>query len=369
MNHRHVNTRSLTTLIAMALAGAGLLAATAEYTEHRTRVETEPGHAQFQVTFGQVHPDAVLAIALMRTIRVPDDGRTYPLPPGLGTFPAVRAQSDHGHAWKVPMLQSEAMWVRLKSRRGYPFRVRVLAGDVDAVSGGQVELTPGQPPENVFPTEPQGFMVVPEQPWLDGFRTREGTVRQLVSEPLGAGRTAEEQLDPDAVPTGGMWIGMQPVRAQVWERELASRRTGRDTVQTDSMEATVLSSRGAGRGSDMGLAPGGEIVQQIIASERDEDDWSDQTAWLRIELRSSLRWLEETGHVPPQRPMSAREYTDAGFTWFTWWDEEAKALAGPNPLSDLKSIRDWAGKDPGVRIAPEQVRDLSPKVTPSAIGE
>jgi hypothetical protein len=31
-----------------------------------------------------------LGISFHRTLRVPDDGRTYPLPPGLGRFPVRR---------------------------------------------------------------------------------------------------------------------------------------------------------------------------------------------------------------------------------------------------------------------------------------
>jgi hypothetical protein len=30
------------------------------------------------------------AVSFQRTLRIPDDGRTYPLPPGLGRFPIYR---------------------------------------------------------------------------------------------------------------------------------------------------------------------------------------------------------------------------------------------------------------------------------------
>jgi hypothetical protein len=38
-------------------------------------------------TFPDVHPDAGMRVTSQRTFRIPDDGRTYPLPPGLGAFP------------------------------------------------------------------------------------------------------------------------------------------------------------------------------------------------------------------------------------------------------------------------------------------
>ena len=37
--------------------------------------------------FPEVHPDAACAIDFQRTLRIPDDGDDYPLPPGLGSFP------------------------------------------------------------------------------------------------------------------------------------------------------------------------------------------------------------------------------------------------------------------------------------------
>ena len=37
--------------------------------------------------FPDVHPKAALKIEFQRTLRIPDDGKHYPLPPGLGHFP------------------------------------------------------------------------------------------------------------------------------------------------------------------------------------------------------------------------------------------------------------------------------------------
>ena len=40
-----------------------------------------------------------LRVDFLRTLRIPDDGKTYPLPPGLGRFP-VRRVDDY--AARVP---------------------------------------------------------------------------------------------------------------------------------------------------------------------------------------------------------------------------------------------------------------------------
>ena len=47
-----------------------------------------------EFSFPEVHPDAKLKISFQRTLRVPDDGKDYPLPPGLGRFP-IKHVDDH----------------------------------------------------------------------------------------------------------------------------------------------------------------------------------------------------------------------------------------------------------------------------------
>lgn len=54
--------------------------------------------------FREVHEDAGCSIQFQRTLRIPDDGTDYPLPPGLGEFP-LRHLDDY-----VRRLPSE--WLR-----------------------------------------------------------------------------------------------------------------------------------------------------------------------------------------------------------------------------------------------------------------
>ncbi len=44
--------------------------------------------------FPEIHPEAKLHINFQRTLRIPDDGKTYPLPPSLGSF-AMCHVDDH----------------------------------------------------------------------------------------------------------------------------------------------------------------------------------------------------------------------------------------------------------------------------------
>ena len=95
-------------------------------------------HSQLVFSFPEVHSKASLTIGFQRTLRIPDDNRTYPLPPGLGLFPVHHVDDfaskvtplwlDHGGVM-FPMFQSEAMWLNFGAwydpdrSAGYPFAV------------------------------------------------------------------------------------------------------------------------------------------------------------------------------------------------------------------------------------------------------
>ena len=125
-----------------------------------------------------------LQIDFQRTLRIPDDGKIYPLPAGFGRFP-LRHVDDYKDTlpapWierggvLMPMYQSEALWIRFSTR--YPFAVKVAAGKINAVTG--------DPWSRDLQADPQNYLVLPEQPWLDGFAVRKGVIRQFVAMPLG----------------------------------------------------------------------------------------------------------------------------------------------------------------------------------------
>src|SRR5262245_31857295 len=99
---------------------------------------------RLRVAGDTVHLGPRFSVTFYRTLRVPDDGRTYPLPPGLGAFP-VHKVSDYADAvlpaWKkaggifLPMYQREAMWLGFDATAWKPNGVQVGVGHVNAVSG------------------------------------------------------------------------------------------------------------------------------------------------------------------------------------------------------------------------------------------
>ena len=119
--------------------------------------------------FPEVHEDARCEVSFQRTLRIPDDGKDYPLPPGLGDFP-LRHLDDYGERvpdrWRerggviMPMYQAEALWVSFGGGglgdNSYPLAVKVATGKICAVSG--------EPWTNQLNRDPQDYMTLPEQP-------------------------------------------------------------------------------------------------------------------------------------------------------------------------------------------------------------
>lgn len=112
------------------------------------------------------------------------------------------------------MYQSEAMWIAF-SGDGYPFAVKIAAGKIGAATGKPWSADLGE--------QRQNYVVIPTQPWLDGFCVREGVIRQFVAMPLGAGYTAEEQITGQAE-YDGLQIQVYPMRPEIYGQEIKSKR-------------------------------------------------------------------------------------------------------------------------------------------------
>src|SRR5688500_7438897 len=291
-------------------------------------------------SFPNVHAGAVFDVEFQRTLRIPDDDKTYPLPPGLGTFPlrhvddfAARVPSgwmDRGGVM-LPMYQSEAMWLNFSPHyvdghgESYPFAIKIAAGKINAVTG--MSWTNGL-------ARPQDYMVAPGQPWLDGFCVEKGVIRQFVAMPLGAGYSAEEQITGRAE-HGGLQVIAYPMKRDVFERRFpkVERMVRARRMCLDEVCAC------APAGGAMGLAPGGRMRQEIYDDPFGIDDW-DTTAGSRcfIHLVNSMVWRDITGHNPPTTPPTAKEYTRAGLPWFDYYDDKLAPMKGSPILEKLKSV-------------------------------
>src|SRR6266700_2503136 len=147
-----------------------------------------------------------LGITFLRTLRIPDDGKTYPLPPGLGRFP-VRRVDDYGdrvpEEWRaqggvfLPMYQREALWIAFDGQHWKPRAVTVGVGKVCAITGERWSES--------LSDRTQNYLVTPPQPWLDGIAVKKGQIRQFVAMPLGMGYTVEGQVTGEET-VGGLQL-------------------------------------------------------------------------------------------------------------------------------------------------------------------
>jgi hypothetical protein len=307
-------------------------------------------------SFPDVHPDARLEIGFQRTFRIPDDGRTYPLPPGFGFFPLCHVD-DHARRvpgdWldrggvMLPMYQSEALWLWFSPHRvhrrwtSYPFAIKVAAGKINAVTG--------KPWSDGLHIGPQDYMVTPGQPWLDGFCVEKGLIRQFVAMPLGAGYTAEEQLTGKAE-HGGLQIVAYPMKREVFERRFPEREEEILAARRFLVPAAARWMK-LKRGVDMGLAPGGRMKQEVYADRFNVNDWDvSQKGRCFVHIANSLVWREITGRRPPTTPPTAKEYSKAGLPWFDYYDDRLSALEGAKLLAGLKSVAELAVQEGDVPL-------------------
>ena len=300
-------------------------------------------HDRLHFRFPEVHEEAHCTISFQRTLRIPDDGESYPLPPGLGGFP-LRHVDDHARRlpgeWLrrggvlMPMHQAEAMWMGFDSPsedEGYPFAVKIATGKVCAVSGEAWQDHLNQ--------DPQDYVVLPDQPWLDGYCVEKGMIRQFVAMPLGEGYTVEEQLT-GAGEHGGVQIVACPMKRDRYESLLARRARRLEGAGPMHALACTMPS--------MGLAPGGRMRQEIYDDPHGLDAWDQRHASrCFVTTANSTQWMAMTGERPPTDPPTAREYSEAGLPWFEYYGGDTEALEGAERFKSLASVSEISGQKGG----------------------
>lgn len=339
-------------------------------------------------TLLRILPDGSLSlgevrITFHRTLRIPDDGKSYPLPPSLGHFP-IRAIDDYAsrvpEEWRekggimLPMYQREAMWLGFASTR--PNALKVGVGKVCAVSG--------EPWTAGLRTGPQGYVVTGLQPWLDGIASGTGTIRQFVAMPLGLGYTVEGQVTGEEKHGGLQLECFAPKPGRVPEPTVRQRGMGSTLDEADGYASfTPCKSGSSGvlggppmssalgcppppamcaaapaagpyrsaaaaaarpqraKAMSLGLAAGGRMTQKIYPDPYGVDAWNlDARSRVFVHLCDSLTWREITGEEAPATPVTARSYADAGLPWFELYDEGAQTLSPTEKLAGVKSVKE-----------------------------
>lgn len=289
--------------------------------------------------FPGVHPRARVSVSFIRTLRVPDDGRKYPLPAGFGAFPLRHVEdfADRLPATIVerggvilPMYQAEALWMSF--RTAWPSAIQVGTGKICAVTGEAWRGKLAKKPE-------QNYLIAPQQPWLDGYAMEKGEVRQFVAMPLGRGYTVEEQKTGTA-----KWNGIQlqcfPLRRAQWEEEQRAREERVDFSQMMMLEdaADAYSVREPSA-VPLGIAPGGTIEQEIYEDDRPLEHWDRaHPARVYVHLLNSHDWMRVTGEAPPETPITIEAYRRAGIPWFDHYRDDLESRPGGEGFEGVKSI-------------------------------
>ena len=283
---------------------------------------------KLEISFPGIHRKAKATVSFLKTLRIPDDNKTYPLPAGLGEM-----QLRHFEEYKkkmashyskrggviLPMYQSEAMWINFDGE--YPMAIKIATGKVNAITGF--------PLENVLSDEPQDYMVIPEQPWLDGYKVSEQEVRQFVATRQGCGESAEEQITGNAE-FGGIQLIVIPMRADVYHSIFERKK-----VEPDVEMHMCYHNQDSPL---MGFMAGGMISQTIEEDPYGIDAWDTENASrCFVHTIDATQWHKLTGEDMPRLPITAAEYEEQGMPWFEYYDEKAIHLSGSKVLSKLKS--------------------------------
>jgi hypothetical protein len=290
------------------------------------------------------------SVSFQRTLRIPDDGKVYPLPPGLGGLPiqSVADYSDRVPAkWReqggyfIPMYQREALWLGFDGASWKPNAVKIAIGKVNAISGEGWNET--------LQSDPQNYIVCPDQPWLDGINAGSSFIRQFVAMPLGLGYTVEAQIT-GAEEFGGMQILVyEPKPGRFPDEPPITRSLG--------FEMQVAS---APMG-EMGLGAGGMMQQKIYPDSYGIDTWDTENyGSVFVHIVNSEQYRELTGLEAPPTPVTAQVYTQYGFPWFALYDEAQGDLSASEKLSKIKTIQEQENtqNNESVDISESQIKKL-----------
>ncbi|MDX2082077.1 MAG: hypothetical protein SFU53_14930 [Terrimicrobiaceae bacterium] len=287
-------------------------------------------------------------VSFERTLRLPDDGKVYPLPAGLGSFPirpvdhytsTAPAEWIEQGGVLLPMYQGEAFWMSFQA--GIPTALKITCGSVNALTG--------DPDHGALSSTPQNYLTLPDQPWLDGFQVSSGVVRQFVAVPTGAGLSASEQLAPERL-SHGMVIEAIPLKAEQLLPDLLEEheddvfdRVMRRLLGDWDHRSTALYARLRAPSASLGVGGGGKIQQEIYEDPHGVDAWN-QADSIRVcvHICNSALWRAITHENPPHPPFTPEEYRRKGIPWFDFYRDDLEPLPETKKMASLKSVDEVA---------------------------
>ena len=292
-------------------------------------------------------------VTFNQTLRVPEN-QLNALPAGLGNFPLYKVsdfRSTTPKEWRddavfMPVYPQEAMWMGF-SQYDKPQALIIGAGQINAISGkpfdpSKVNRRKKSQLEVALDGENQNYLVVPPQPWLDGWKAENGKVYQFVAAEMGSGQTVEGQITGEESEGGIQFIVYNSVKPL--PRVAGLRLLGGDYFEScnDGLESFGA---GAPKGvlrsavTSMGLGRGGEIEQKIYPDPYSVAVWNETPAEAAVlYMVSSNDFKRVTGYNAPPTPITEEEYKRRGIPWFTLADGHMGDAAGSDVFGKLKPV-------------------------------
>ena len=191
---------------------------------------------------------AKLDITFNSTLRLPEDGKVYNQPSGVGHIPVSniawisKKLQNSGNASLIemarkggvffPLYQREAMFLSFKATNDN-FAMRTFVGGINAISGLPWNSPPSQRPSK------QDYVSVPTQKFLDGIAVGQGTVRQFIAMPLGSGYSVEKQV-AGKEDVGGMQLEVIPGNQWYVRPKFAQNTTPYETPRSLNEDTFIL---------------------------------------------------------------------------------------------------------------------------------
>ena len=244
----------------------------------------------------------------------------------------------------IPMYQREALWLGFDGADWKPNAVKVAVGKINAISGGGWN--------EQLHSDPQDYIVCPNQPWLDGINAGQGFIRQFVAMPLGLGYTVEAQVS-GVEEFGGIQLLVYEPKPGRFPDQPPPKRDQKPGISFTPSPGQV---------GEMGLGAGGRMKQKIYPDPYGIDTWDAQNyGSVFIHIVNSRQYQELTGLIPLPTPISAQTYTEYKLPWFDLYDEALGDVAASETLAGVKSIKE---KEVEKGITPQEERV---RVDPSTI--
>jgi hypothetical protein len=215
------------------------------------------------------------------------------------------------------------MWISFQTIE--PVAVMVGAGSINALDGKPF----GEK------LEKDNYLVTPPQPWLDGWKTEDGSVYQFVATETGENKTIGEQLaqTKDHALTFSVYEPKNPEKLRCNTRRAFGFGGGLECCSMMQCAAGSCDYETDSLVNEMGLGKGGKIIQKIYDDPHGIEEWKESpTKTMKVYLINASEFSEITGKEM-SKPVAEEEYKGI---WYGLEDQHLKDVKGNKVFDELK---------------------------------